>query len=187
MGELIQLMVKRYDDIGAGRVPEMGHSKITVLVDEWRAIIQNVDNASSTIKTLLTESRKAAFSVFVATHSERVKALGIEGEGDLKDGFAVVRLQVVNGQRVATLDKGAGEVEVKLPGPFTAWVPPRQIEAQPVKREIVEPDETEQKILDLWDSGEYSKTAIAKTVCGGGGGNQIKRVEDTARKFGRIQ
>ena len=91
-------MTKRYDEIGRGIVSEMGHAKITILIDEWRSITFNLGKpASEAIKALLTESRKAAFSVFVATHSERVKALGIEGEGDLKDGFAVVRLSIVNG------------------------------------------------------------------------------------------
>lgn len=195
LDELIRLMIKRYDDIGAGRVPEMGHSKVTVLVDEWRAIIQNVDNASGAIKTLLTESRKAAFSVFVATHSERVKALGIEGEGDLKDGFAVVRLQVVNGQRVATLDKGAGAVEVQLPGPLTAWVQPRQIEARVTEPEPVEPDGKEREILRLFDEG-VSVTAIARQVIyvdehGQPKGknpaqSHIEQVREVLRKFGRL-
>jgi len=57
------------------------HPRLTVIIDEWRAIVYNVKGADAAIKTLLTESRKAAFSVFVASHSERVKALGIEGEG----------------------------------------------------------------------------------------------------------
>jgi hypothetical protein len=54
----------------------------------------------------------------LATHSDRAKPLGLEGEYDLKDGFAVVRLSIVNGQRQAMLDTGNGEQPAVLPGPF---------------------------------------------------------------------
>jgi hypothetical protein len=79
---LVRLMTKRYDEIGKGIVVEQGHTRITILIDEWRAIVYNVKQAGEAIKALLTESRKAAFSVFVATHSDRAKPLGLEGEYD---------------------------------------------------------------------------------------------------------
>ena len=45
--------------------------------------------------------------------------MGIKGEGDLKDGFAVIRLR---GNRhvgfAATLDIGDGQIPVVLPGPY---------------------------------------------------------------------
>jgi hypothetical protein len=104
-------------------VAEQAHFRITILIDEWRAIVYNVKDASEAIKSLLTESRKAAFSVFVATHSNRAKPLGLEGEYDLKDGFAVVRLSIANGQRQATLDMGNGEVPVMLPGTYPTQNP----------------------------------------------------------------
>ena len=59
----------------------------------------------------------------VATHSERVKALGIEGEGDLAKGFTVVRLYGGNGDpdRYATVShNGGAEVRYELPGPYPA-------------------------------------------------------------------
>ncbi len=118
LAALIQIMDKRYDEIGKGQVIEGQHEPYTILIDEWRAITQNVKPAGDAIKALLTESRKAAMSVFVATHSDRAKPLGLQGEYDLKDGFAVVRLSVVNGQRQATLDTGNGEYPAILPGPF---------------------------------------------------------------------
>ena len=92
-------MTQRYQEIGQGLVAEEAHPHLTIIIDEWRAIVKNAANASNTITALLTESRKAAFSVFVGTHSERVKALGIEGEGDLKDGFVMVRLGWQSGER----------------------------------------------------------------------------------------
>ncbi len=179
---LVQLMTKRYDEIGKGIVAEMAHHKITIVIDEWRAIVQNVSGASNAIKALLTESRKAAFSVFVATHSERVKALGIEGEGDLKDGFFVVRLSNVDGQRQATLDTGNGLVPARLPGPFESngmTVAGESIELEP------EPTEQEVLILELAEAGE-SVSNIAAEVFGSKGGHQNERVKAVLNKFQRV-
>ncbi|RME79668.1 MAG: hypothetical protein D6784_00410 [Chloroflexi bacterium] len=189
---LVQLMTKRYDEIGRGLVAEMAHRRITVVIDEWRAIVQNVKTASDCIKTLLTESRKAAFTVFVASHSERVRALGIEGEGDLKDGFAVVRLAVVNGERTATLDTGDGAQPARLPGPFPA-VPGRIVEqaksgAQDTRPEsealdlTPEPDEQEAKILELAEAGA-SLNEIARQVFGSAGGKQSARIKAVLSRY----
>jgi hypothetical protein len=178
---LVCLMTKRYDEIGKGVVAEEGHSKITILIDEWRAIIYNVKGASDAIKALLTESRKAAFSVFVATHSDRAKPLGLEGEYDLKDGFAVVRLSVVNGQRQATLDLGSGEIPALLPGPFTGN-DPQIIETDEFINLEVEPTPAEAHILKLYEEGQ-SISAIAATVFGSKGGNQNQRVKDVLSKY----
>jgi hypothetical protein len=51
------------------------------------------------------------------------------GEGDLREGFAVVHLREMQGRRTATLDVGQGEVPAQLPGPFvrenrTPWERP---------------------------------------------------------------
>jgi hypothetical protein len=182
---LVQLMTKRYDEIGRGVVAEMAHGKITIVIDEWRAIVQNVKGASEAIKALLTESRKAAFSVFVATHSERVKALGIEGEGDLKDGFAVVRLLNINGQRQATMDTGNGEVPVVLPGQFSSYQS-QVIEGQAddLDLELV-PSPIEARIVELHHAGENVST-IATEVFGSKGGNQNDRVKEVLSKFGMV-
>jgi hypothetical protein len=176
---LVQLMTRRYDEIGRGVVAEMAHHKITIVIDEWRAIVQNVREASNAIKALLTESRKAAFSVFVATHSERVKALGIEGEGDLKDGFSVVRLSNVDGQRKATLDMGNGPVPARLPGPFVETgmtVAGESIELEP------EPTEQEALILELAEAGE-SYNEIARQVYGSIGGKQTQQIKQVLDKY----
>ncbi|MCP4409467.1 MAG: hypothetical protein GY807_17295, partial [Gammaproteobacteria bacterium] len=104
---LMALMNKRYREIGRGIVREGDHQRMTVIIDEWRAIVYNLGkSASDIIKTLLAESRKTNIDVFVGTHSERVKALGIEGEGDLKEGFVIVRLTVnkMTKERRATVD-----------------------------------------------------------------------------------
>lgn len=177
---LVRLMTKRYDEIGKGLVAEMGHNKITIIIDEWRAIVANVKGASDAIKALLTESRKAAFSVFVATHSDRAKPLGLEGEYDLKDGFTIVRLFFVgNGQRHATLDTGNGEIPVTLPGPYSQVVEGEALDLKP------EPDETEAEVLRRHQVGD-SISAIAQQVFGSKGGPQNQRIKDILEKFNQV-
>jgi hypothetical protein len=181
---LVRLMTKRYDEIGKGIVVEQGHSRITILIDEWRAIVYNVKDASDAIKTLLTESRKAAFSVFVASHFDRAKPLGLEGEYDLKDGFAVVRLSLANGQRQATLDLGNGETPVTLPG---AYPTPHShvMDTDDFINLEVEPTPIEAYILKLYEDGE-SISAIAEAVFGSKGGNQNQRVKEILSKYNQV-
>ncbi|GIK43882.1 MAG: hypothetical protein BroJett011_77150 [Chloroflexota bacterium] len=181
---LVRLMTKRYEEIGKGIVAEQGHSRITIFIDEWRAIVYNVKQSSDAIKALLTESRKAAFSVFVATHSDRAKPLGLEGEYDLKDGFAIVRLSGANGQWQATLDTGNGEIPVTLPGAYPAQNPPILDTDEFIKLEP-EPTSEEIRILELYDAGE-SISAIATAVFGSKGGPQNKRVEAILNRFKRV-
>jgi energy-coupling factor transporter ATP-binding protein EcfA2 len=184
---LVSLMTRRYDEIGKGVVVEGTHPRVTVLIDEWRAIVYNVKGASEAIKALLTESRKAAFNVFVATHSDRAKPLGLEGEYDLKDGFAVVRLSNVNGQREATLDTGNGEMPAILPGPFVGSVPQViDIDSLTFTEADFEPEPsvTEAYIMRLYNQGE-SYNEIARQVFGNTGGKQTKRIKEILQKFNR--
>lgn len=184
LSALVKLMTKRYDEIGRGLVAEMHHSRITILIDEWRAITGNLGKpASDAIKALLTESRKAAFSVFVASHSDRARPLGLEGEYDLKDGFAIVRLSNVNGNRQATIDLGSGETPAVLPGPFTGSAPQVLDHAELLAMGEPEPDETERQVLNLAAAGA-SKSAIAREVFGADGGNQLRKVTDILAQWG---
>lgn len=178
---LVRLMTKRYEEIGKGIVAEQSHSRITILIDEWRAIVYNVKDASEAIKALLTESRKAAFSVFVATHSDRAKPLGLEGEYDLKDGFAIVRLSIANGQRQATLDMGNGEVPIILPGAYPTLNPP-VIESEEVINLEPEPTPEETRILELHAEGA-SFNEIARQVFGHTGGKQTEQIKEVLVKF----
>ncbi len=183
---LMSLMNKRYRDIGKGLVQEGEHESVTVIIDEWRAIVYQLGkSAADAIKTLLVESRKTNINMFVGTHSERVKALGIEGEGDLKDGFVMVRLRInqATNQRSATLDYGDGEIDVDLPGPFIDPYQERQfleISAEP------EPNDNEALVLQLYDEGETRYNEIARQVYGSVGGKQTQRIKQTLQKFGRV-
>lgn len=187
---LVRLMTKRYDEIGKGLVLEGQHQPLTIIIDEWRAIFTNLGKpAGEAIKALLTESRKAAFSVFVASHTERVRPLGLENEGDLKDGFTVVRLASVNGQRQATFDAGSGEVPAQLPGPYGVSVGPAvQGSATVLAAQNLppRPDRLEQQILELAGEG-LSVSAIAEAVFGSKGGNQNQAVKAVLTRFGALE
>ena len=182
LDNLITLMVQRYKEIGQGLVREGAHPKLTIIIDEWMAIVSQCPNASDVIRRLLTESRKAAFSVFIGSHSERVKALGLDGRGDLRDGFLIVRIEIENGQRVATYDQGRGPVECILPGQFVQVQQP----SSPFEIEAIEvpvATEEEQKVLDMLDRGE-SYRSISKAVYGGVGSFYNKQIVQIAKKFG---
>ncbi len=169
---LIGLMTARYAEIGRGEVAEMAHPPLTIVVDEWRAIVHNLGKpAGGYIATLLTESRKAAFSLFVGTHSERAAPLGIKGEADLKEGFTVVRLGWADGQRQATVNlNGSGLQVATLPGAFSDDA--KSIISLPVAH-------SSQAYVAKQMHGEgASLRAIARELFDGDGGNQLKQVKD---------
>jgi hypothetical protein len=89
-----------------------------------------------------------------------VKPLGIEGEGDLKDGFTVVRLALVKGQRRATLDHGVGEVPAMLPDAFVVYKPIVEGTAEVLTAEDLNPAPTteEARVLELLEQGESFRT-----------------------------
>lgn len=202
---LIREMNKRYEQLGTGEVGERGHDRVTVIIDEWRAIVKNVKTAGDHISTLLTEARKTNIDLVVATHSKMVKALGIEGEGDLRKGFTVVNLYGGNGeQHRATLSTNGGEeVEFSLPGPypnddFTAQIAtkllPSEVESMERNGSILDLDmapETAQALIDQQVIDEYQATGSYSAAfrllyrlengsdyAGAIGGNNTRRVKD---------
>lgn len=130
LDKLIDIMVERYREIGQGLVKEGEHPRLTVIIDEWMSIAHECANAPSVMIRLLTESRKAAFSIFVGSHSERVRSLGLDGKGDLKDGFLFVRISNENGVRTATYDYGRGERPCLLPGRYETESPAPMFEIE---------------------------------------------------------
>lgn len=114
------LMTERYEEIAKGTVEEGDHPYITVIIDESRNIFKRTKQASEVVSTLLTEARKTNIHIAIVNHSKSVKALGLEGEGDLREGFAVVHLlKSKHGPRRAELSLNGGDLtEVALPGPF---------------------------------------------------------------------
>ena len=76
---------------------------------------------------MIRESRKVGFRLFVGSHSELVKPLGLEGQGDVRDGLLFVRLYYsqIRKERRATVDAGEGEE----PCQFPAYYAPPQLNA----------------------------------------------------------
>lgn len=182
LDNLIELMVKRYREIGEGLVKEGEHPRLTVIIDEWMAIVSECPNASDVIRRLLTESRKAAFSVFIGSHSERVKALGLDGRGDLRDGFLIVRVEETQGQFVATYDYGRGERPCQLPGEYHPAQTEQVFEIEAITEPIA--SDEEQRVLNLLDENK-SYRVITEKIWQQRGAFYNDKVDIIARKFGR--
>ncbi len=178
LDKLIDLMKRRYEDIAKGLVNEGEHSKITIIVDEWMSIAYECANAKKVMVKLLTQSRKAAFSVFVGTHSDRVASLGLDGKGDLRDGFCLVRLSIINGQRQATIDYGNGELSTVLPGQFVSNVQNGGFINLDVK-----PNSTEAAILELNNQGNSLNEISRRLNNGQSGGHQVDKIKSVIQKF----
>lgn len=142
LGRLVDLMVKRYQEIGRGEVEECGHPCVTVIVDEWMAIAEQCSNARPTLIRLLTESRKAAFAIYIGSHSERVRSLGLDGRGDLRQGFEVYHLEIDQrtGNRRAWLEVDGNETPLTLPGPYAPESIAQADDLRPLKMLDVPPD-----------------------------------------------
>lgn len=111
---LNQEMDSRYKRRAAG---DNNFEAITVIIDEFMSITAEVEGAGRVISTMIRESRKVAFRLFVGSHSELVKPLGLEGAGDVREGLLVVRLYYsqLRHERRATVDAGEGEQPCQFP------------------------------------------------------------------------
>jgi hypothetical protein len=183
---LMALMDKRYREIGKGLIREGEHPSVTVVIDEWRAIVYNLGKpASDIIKSLLAESRKTNIDVFVGTHSERVKALGIEGEGDLKEGFVIVRLTInkITKQRRATVDYGDGEISAVLPGPYNSQGL-QTLDRNDLFNLAPEPTPEETRILEMYKAGESFRTISRVVFEGKVGQFYNQKIQAILEKYG---
>ena len=175
--KLIRIMEKRYEEIGKGLVKTGQHPPISVIIDEWMSIANMCPNASHVMVRLLTESRKAAFSVIICSHSQRIKSLGLTGQGDLKEGFTVVKLMLTpDERRKALIDMGDGvDTEAELPGPFVDYggdVPvlePSQTEVWDTllnDDNLMNPSDLEQQAFERYEAGQ-SLRKITPDLFGG--------------------
>lgn len=176
--KLIRIMEKRYEEIGKGLVKTGQHPPISVIIDEWMSIANMCPNASHVMIRLLTESRKAAFSVIICSHSQRIKSLGLTGQGDLKEGFTVVKLILTpDERRKALIDMGDGvDTEAELPGPFIDYggeVPvlePSQTQVWDTllnDDDLMKPSDIEQQAFDRYLDGKSLRN-ITPDLFGGG-------------------
>lgn len=104
---------------------ETNFQLLTVIIDEFMSIAAECDNAGKVISAMIRESRKVGFRLFVGSHSELVKPLGLEGAGDVREGLLIVRLYYsqIRQDRRQTVDFGndEGEVPCTFP-PFSGSV-----------------------------------------------------------------
>jgi hypothetical protein len=183
LDNLIELMVRRYQEIGQGLVREGEHPRLTIIIDEWMSIAYQCHNAQDTLVRLLTESRKAAFSVIIGSHSERVKSLGLDGKGDLKDGFLFIRLWLEGSEHRATFDYGRGERPCLLPSRYAPELTGPVIEVETINEP--KPTKEEQTILDLHVAGQ-SHAAICEAVWGYKSSKKYPEIEAVLAKFGPV-
>lgn len=167
---LIKRMDERHDRRAKG---EKRFAPICTIVDEFTLLPGYLKEAGYKVKSysfpMLTEGRKVEMSCLWGIHSDRVKATGFEGMGDLRECFdAVVRLKHVKGDYYALVDFGEGKETTRYipPGPF--FVQPRQatedlltVDNEPEPKP--EPDRAEQ-IRTMYNNGNgMTKTEIAKS------------------------
>lgn len=88
MQSMQSLLADRYEQRADG---VRDFDPITVAVDEMPAIVAALGRSIEDMwKEWLREGRKVGLDLLVSTQSLRVKTLGIEGEGDLRENFALV-------------------------------------------------------------------------------------------------
>lgn len=88
----LQLLQKRFDARDQG-VKQF--EPIVIICDEYPAIIASSvagKVASSWLKLISREARKVAIRLVVLTQSPEVKAIGLEGEGSVRDNFCFIKL-----------------------------------------------------------------------------------------------
>lgn len=87
---LVQLMDVRYKqrDRGVSQFAPLG-----VILDEFPAVASELGKgATAPVKLIVREARKVNIKLILLAQGSEVKTLGIEGEGSLRESFAVVSL-----------------------------------------------------------------------------------------------
>lgn len=185
LNRLLLLMTQRYQEIGAGRVMEGQHPLLSVFVDEWTSIAKKIEQGGDKLATLLTESRKANIHMVVCSHTDQVKTLGIEGQGQLRASFTIARLTVDRGQRRAFIeptDPKADPAEYAPPPPFEG---PCSI-PDPAAIALPPPPTVDQlAIIDaLRADPEASNYGICKAAGLSTGGSAYAKIEEVRALFG---
>jgi hypothetical protein len=92
MGVTLELLQVRFDARDTG-VKQF--EPIIIICDEYPAIIASSEAgkvASSWMKLISREARKVSIRLVVLTQSPEVRAIGLEGEGSVRDNFCFIRL-----------------------------------------------------------------------------------------------
>lgn len=182
------------------------HRILPVFFDDWTPIVEAVTNARSMVLEATTLYASVNILLYFILHSDTAHAWGVDRKGAaLKDNF--IKLLIVphydtNGLIVRERTRGyirfAGETVERPVKLFHTPLPTygltqeenseREIEAiaVTVTEEQGKPTEKQQAVLDIWDTGERSESAIAHQVYHTDGGRQIELVHKTLHKFGRL-
>ena len=90
LAKLVELMDARYKqrDQGISQFAPLG-----VILDEFPAVASELGkDASNPVKLIVREARKVNIKLILLAQGSEVRTLGIEGEGSLRESFAVVSL-----------------------------------------------------------------------------------------------
>lgn len=123
--QVLNLMSKRYEEIGQGKVKERSHPIISVLTDEWTDLSDMIPNFKKQyVKPLFIKSRKASIDLSLAAHDDTVEALGMVGLSGLKKSFdVVIYLDYSEGKHTSVVQYGlkksmSKRIECLPPGPY---------------------------------------------------------------------
>lgn len=81
---------------------------VYIIADDWKLVTDNGKQQAARIWELVNNAREANMCVHILSQSQSVEALGIAGQGDLRESLVDVHLIEVNGRRYGTLDYGDG-------------------------------------------------------------------------------
>lgn len=161
---LSRLMVELNNRYRRRAVGDTNFKPITLIVDEFQSIREECDQAGKILSTLIRESRKVGCRLFIGSHSELVKSLGLDGQGDIREGLLIVRLgfDQITRQRTCRVDDGNGERDCYFP-PFGQ----HQATVQRTPDLVLSPAVTakETKIIEMIQAGAADKE-IAQEVFG---------------------
>lgn len=123
---------------------EQGTTEFNPLIiglDEQPAIVENVPNAPQAFSTISREGIKFNILLYVATQSDREKTLGIAGEGDVRDNFAIIKmnptpLNFKGNSKTATLNIGGKKHKVTIPKTIPTSKETRALNTLPKKDSI---------------------------------------------------
>lgn len=144
LDRLVNMMQRRFEEIGRGEKDYREHEIITLCSDEWTMLPEIIGQKEIQryTKPLLVESRKAGLDFVLAAHDTTVKAIGVEGMGGLREAFdAIVRTRrdQATGQYLCTVQFNKDDIReftappvfVDAPTAEPAWI--SELKAAPVK------------------------------------------------------
>ena len=91
---------------------------LLIVFDEWRDFVHERPRVASLMKKIVTKARKVGMDVILISHSRNVKALGLEGEGDLRENFKIVHTTRQGDMRTVCVEEEEGKTRYPHPGPW---------------------------------------------------------------------